>query len=120
MRNFKELIADLVKKPPILFPMVGGFHLLWLVWTFITDIGMPFPDLIWLEVLWMAAYTFFWLAVCDMKRWAAVGYITVTLLNACVYLAVYNGKLSRDYMSNMFLMDGLFSVVLLYYYKRLT
>ena len=66
----------------------------------------------------MAGYTLFWLAACDLRKWGAMGYIILTLINASIYLAIRNGKVPRDLMSNMFLLDGLFSVFLVFYYKR--
>lgn len=118
MRNFKEVIIDMGRKAPILFPLVGGFHLLWLIWTIWADIGEPFPGIVWLEVLWMTGYTVFWLAACDLRKWGALGYIILTIINASLYFAIMNGQLSREYLSSMFLLDGLFSVFLLFYYKR--
>jgi len=118
MRSFKEFSIDIVKKPPVSFPVIGLFHLLWLLYTVWSDRHEPFPDLVWLEVVWMAGYTFFWVAACDLRKWGAMGYIFLTLINACVYLAARNGRVSRDYVSDMFLLDGLFSVFLVFYYKR--
>lgn len=118
MRNLKQLISDIVRKPPVLFPLVGLFHVVLLLWIIWSDRHMPFPGLVWLEVLWMAGYTFFWLAACDLHKWGALGYIILTIVNAGIYLAARNGQVSRDYVSNMFLLDGLFSFFLLFYYKR--
>jgi hypothetical protein len=66
----------------------------------------------------MIGYTFFWLVACDFKKWGALGYILLTLVNTCLYLAIRNGKVGIGYMSNMFLMDDLLSIFLLIYYKR--
>ena len=118
IRSFKEFFTDVIKKPPILFPLIGLFHILWLLWTIWDDHHIPFPGIVWLEVLWMIGYTTFWIAACDFRKWGASGYIFLTLLNAALYLAIMNGKVSRDYLSNMFLLDGLFSVFLVFYYKR--
>ncbi len=118
MRSFKELVIDMVRRPPILFPAVGLFHVLWLLWTIWDDRSLHFPGIEWLQVLWLAGYTLFWLAACDFRKWGATGYIILTLINASIYLAVRNSKLSVLYMSNMFLLDGLFSVFLVFYYKR--
>ena len=117
MRNFKVLFTDLVNKPPILFPLIGLFHIFLLLWTIYDDRSVSFPGIVWLEVLWLTGYTVFWLAACDFRKWGAVGYILMTLLDASLYLAIMNGKISRDYLSNMFLLDGLFSVFLVFYYK---
>jgi hypothetical protein len=118
LRSFKQFATDIVRNPPMLFPLVGVFHIFWLLLTVWSDRHEPFPGIVWLEVLWMAGYTIFWIAVCDLRKWGANGYIFLTLLNASLYLAIRSGKLSRDYLSNMFLLDGLFSVFLVFYYKR--
>jgi len=118
MRNFREFVVDIVKKPPVLFPLVGLFHVLWLAGTIWADRNIHFPDIAWLEVLWLVGYTSCWIAACDFRKWGATGYILLTLLNTSLYFAIRNGKAPIDYMSNMFLIDGLFSIFLLVYYKR--
>jgi hypothetical protein len=118
VRSFKEFVIDIVKKPPLLFPLVGLFHIVWTVGIIWDDRHVPFPGIAWLELLWMIGYTGFWIAACDLRKWGASGYILLTLLNTGLYLAIRNGKMPIDYMSNMFLLDGLFSVFLVFYYKR--
>ncbi len=118
MRSPKQLTIDIIKKPPVSFPVIGLFHVLWFFYIIWSDRHEPFPDVVWLEALWMLGYTAFWIAACDLRKWGATGYIALTLLNASLYLAIRNGKLSRDYMSDMFLIDGLFSVFLVFYFKR--
>jgi hypothetical protein len=118
MRTLKEFTVDIVKKPPISFPLIALFHVLWLLWTIWDDRHVPFPGIVWLEVLWMTGYTLFWIGACDLRKWGALGYIFLTLFNASIYLAITNHKIPRDYLSNMFLLDGLFSVFLVFYYKR--
>ncbi len=118
MRSLKELTVDIVKKPPVSFPVIGLFHLLWFIYTIWSDRHEPFPDLVWLEVLWMFGYTTFWIAACDLRKWGAMGYIVLTLVNACVYLATRNHKIPLGYFSDMFLLDGLFSIFLVFYYKK--
>jgi len=118
MRSFREFVIDIVKKPPVLFPLVGLFHVLLLARTIWDDRHVPVTDIAWVEVLWMTAYTMFWLAACDMRKWGALAYMLLTATDACVYLAVRNHLLPIDAISNMFLIDALFSVFLLYYYKR--
>ena len=118
MRSFKEFTVDIVRKPPVSLPLIGLFHVLWLLYTIWSDRHEPFPGVVWLEVLWMVGYTTFWIVACDLRKWGAMGYFVLTLLDASLYLAARNGKIPRDYISNMFLLDGLFSVFLLMYYKR--
>jgi len=50
MRSFKETINDIIRKPPMLFPLVALFHVLWLLFTIWDDRNEPFPGIVWLEV----------------------------------------------------------------------
>ncbi len=118
MRSFKEFIKDVVIKPPMMFPMVGGIHVLWLAWLIWSNHAEPFPNLIWLGVAWMMGYTVCWIAACDLRKWGALGYMFLTLLNSSLYLARLNGNIATDYISDILLIDALFSFFLLYYFKR--
>ena len=118
MRSFKELTVDLVRKPPMLFPLVALFHILMLLYIIWDDHEVPFSFLLWVQVFWMAAYTLFWLAACDLRKWGALGYFALTLISAAVYFAARNNKIDHYYVSNIFLIDGLFSFFLLFYYKK--
>ena len=118
MRSFREFVVDIVKEPPVLFPLVALFHVLWLTWAFVTLMGGPIgaPDL--LRVAWMAAYTFFWIGACDMRKWAALGYMGITILNFILFFSLKSIYDKDVYTSSIFLLDGLFSFFLLVYYKR--
>ncbi len=117
MRDLKAFFTDITRKPPVLFPLVGLFHIFWLLLTIWSDKDIPFPGIVWLEVLWMVGYTTFWIAACDMRKWGATGYILLTVVNAGIYLAARNGYVDKDYLSNMFLLDGVLSIFLLVYYR---
>lgn len=101
-----------------MFPMVAIFHVLWLGYLIWDDRHEPFPDVAWLQAAWMIGYTVFWIAACDLRKWGALGYILVTLIDTGVYFGAWNHKISAEYVSNIFLIDGLFSFFLLFYYKR--
>ncbi len=118
VRNFKEVIVDMVKKPPMLFPLVGLFHVLWLVYTVWTFRDVPFPGITWLEVVWLLAYTTFWLAACDLRKWGAIGYIALAVINTSIYFLQGKPAHTTDYLSNLFELDVLFSFGLLYYFKK--
>ena len=96
---------------------MGLFHILWLVWTIWDDRHLPFPGIEWLQVLWMIGYTTFWIAICDFRKWGAIGYVVLTLINISLHFAVKHGKVSDLYMSNLFLIDGILSLFLALYYK---
>ena len=118
MRTIREFTIDIVKTPPIAFPLIGLFHILWFLWIIYSDRYEPFPDLVWFEVLWMTGYTIFWFAACDMRKWGARGYIIMTLINAVCFILARFHIISTDYVSNMFVLDVLFSMILVYYYKK--
>ena len=117
MRNVKNAITDLVRKPPMLFPFIALFHVLFIFWIVWSDRNAPFPGIEWLELVWMTGYTLFWLAACDLRKWGAQGYIVMALLNTGLFLAARNRMISTSYVSNMFIIDLLFSFFLVYYYK---
>ncbi len=103
----------------MLFPLVALFHILLLLWTSWSDRTSPFPGMEWLEVLWMAGYTFFWLAVCDLRKWGLFGYVLITFADILLFLAVRNKWISAtDCYSNLRGIDAIFSVILLFFYKR--
>ena len=118
MRSFREFIVDIAKKPPILFPLVALFHILWLLMAVWSCHNEPFPSFPWLDVLWLTAYSVFWIAACDMRKWGALGYIFLMMIDTLLFLAIRNGKLPVEYKSSMLFVDALFSIPLLYYYKR--
>lgn len=117
-RSLKQFVIDVARKPPLLFPLVAIGHIFWLLLTIKGDIHEPLSSIVWLDVLWLLGYTTFWLAACDLRRWGAHGYIFLTLLNLTIWMATKSGKIPQGYQSNMFLIDDLFSVFIMFYYKR--
>jgi len=118
VRTIREFTIDIVRKPPIAFPLIGLFHLLLLLWVFWSDRTEPFPNVVWLEAVWMIAYTTFWIAACDMRKWGALGYIVLTVFSMAIFFAARYNKIPQDYVNNMHFFDVLFSMLLLYYYKN--
>ena len=118
MRNFKEFFSDIITKPLILFPLVGLAHILWLLWIVWGNRHAPLNGIEWLQVLWMLGYTTFWIAACDYRKWGALGYIALMMLNAILFLSIKNINDRELYMSPIFLVDGIFSFILLFFYKR--
>lgn len=118
MRTFKGFVSDIVSKPLIIFPLVGLAHVVWLGWTVWDTRHVPLNDLEWLQALWMLGYTVFWIAACDYRKWGALGYMGLTLLNACLFLFMKKINARELYMSPIFLLDDIFSFFLLFFYKR--
>jgi hypothetical protein len=118
MRTFKNFVRDVATKPPVVMPFVGLAHVLWLVWAIWQNRFVPLHGVEWLQVLWMLAYTVSWIAACDLKKWGALCYILLTMLNVCLFLIMKNSYDRSVYTSNLFLLDGMFSFYLLLFYKR--
>lgn len=120
MRDFRQFVVYIFKKPPVFFPLIGLFHIFWLAWTVWDDRLVPFPDLVWIKVAWLVAYTFFWFWACDMKKRGANGYIFLSFINLMLYLAAHNHFISDLYVSSLFIIDILLSLLLLFYTKDMT
>jgi hypothetical protein len=117
LRDLKTFFTDIVKKPPILFPLVGLFHILMLGWVIWDDRFLSFPGIEWLQVLWLVGYTVCWIAICDLRKWGAIGYIALTAVNVALQFAVRSGKVSWIYTSNLELIDVFLCLFLFLYYK---
>lgn len=108
-----SFVERFIKKPPVVFPLVALFHIGLLVFSIYNASTEPLSSLIWLQPLWMLAYTFAWLFVCDLKRWAAYTYIGVTTLSLLHFLVK-----NELYHSDLFLVDAIFAMIVMAYIKR--
>jgi hypothetical protein len=118
MRNIKTLITDIVRKPPLLMPFVAGAHLLGLFWVVWGLRAVPIGNIEWLQAVWMLAYAICWLAACDLRQWGATGYILLSVINVVLYVFIKNPNNRDLYVSNLFILDVLFSLFLLYSSKK--
>ncbi|HEY1032747.1 MAG TPA: hypothetical protein VGD89_13300 [Flavipsychrobacter sp.] len=109
-----SFIERYIKRPPALFPLVALFHIAGLLFTIYNASSEPITSLIWLQVLWMAGYTFAWIFCCAMKRWAAYTYIAITTASLLLHFLVKDPM----YHSTMFLIDAIFAMILMAYIKR--
>ena len=115
----EKFIVRLYKKPPIVFPLVAlyhcfvlGIHLYYSREDFTSQANL-------LETLWLLLSIVFLVFVCDLKRWAALGYIGLTLLGMILQFSLPPGNLWHDLGTTaLFPVDLLITVFLLFYYKR--
>jgi hypothetical protein len=113
-----NFFVRIFKKPPILFPMAALFQ--WIM-TFIAAwmlYPVPLSEREWMGPLSLLACSIVWLFVCDMRKWAAFAYLTLTI--ACLLLFYFCARYSAGWYFayaplpfNMIM--GLF---VLFYYKR--
>ena len=118
MRNSKLFIRDILKKMPVVFPLVAGFHVLWLCIT-LTDFktsGLSSEFMI--RASWMILFTIFWIAACDRRKWGAMGYLTLTLIDISLFIFLKTPYQRLTYLSSLYLLDAIFSFFLLFYFKQ--
>jgi|ERR1043165_3509750 hypothetical protein len=117
-RGIKGFFIDVARKPPLVMPFVGIAHVLWLLWVLWQCRVSPIGSIEWLQVLWLAAYSISWIAACDLRKWGALSYMVLALINTSLFLLVKNVNDRELYMSNLFILDAIFSFYLLFFYKR--
>ena len=113
-----DFIKRIIKKPPILFPLVALFHIVLLgksLWDYHAE---PFPSAIWVQPLWMLAYTVSWLFVCDMKKPAALIYIALTTLNLTLRYMLTSSTALSNFTDTLFPADALFTFFVFFYYRQ--
>ena len=118
MRNFKTLLQDVATKPPLIFPFIALFHLFSVFYVLYTADVKEFGIAELISIAWMAGFTIFWLGACDLKKWGAWGYMGLTLLDALLFIALKTTYDRKVYVSSIFIIDGIFSFFLLFFYKR--
>jgi hypothetical protein len=109
-----------LKGLPILFPLVGLFHIVLLC---ITIFGFGKEGLLGTSigggtVLEWLLYTVLWVFVCLQYRWAAIGYICLTAINLLLYFLSPKESIWHLVSDTLLPFDILMCVFLLFYYKR--
>jgi len=113
-------VAEYLKKTPVIFPLAAVFHCLWLVWLIWSDRREPFPDEVWLQVLWMVLFTLCWVWAAGMSKKGAAGYILLTVADVVIYLLARNHLVAVTAVFPIFPVDVLMSMALLFYFGKLS
>ncbi|HYD21385.1 MAG TPA: hypothetical protein VEB40_07925 [Flavipsychrobacter sp.] len=123
-RDIGVFVRDIIRKPPALFPYIAGFHLLLVLFVIIFWWGAPFT-FYYIELFWSVGFTFFWVYVCLLKRWAAYGYLGLTVANIILYSISLSKEgfaqeaFQRTYVSSLWLPALLFSFFILFFFRRI-
>ena len=108
------------KNTLVALPLIAGFHVLWIglrIWQFRTE---PLGDPIWLQVVWLLLYGGMWLLLTLCRhKWAANGYIALTVLNLLLRFTLKDDTLRNAFTDALFPIDLLCSFVLLALWRRL-
>ena len=117
MRDLKTFFKDIITQPPVLFPLAALFHIVLLLVTLWALIKAPGTSTE-VNVLWMLGYATCWLAVADMRKWGAIGYIIITVTSILVNFSSKSSMAILEYGSPIFITDVLFCFFIMFYFKR--
>ena len=120
-RDIGVFIRDVIRKPPAPFPWIALFHAAMFLLLLLLHWGQPVTDY-FVEILWMVGFTTCWLYICDLKRWAAYGYLGLTVANMVLFLIFLNkpgGDILMDtYVSALLIPALIFSFFVLFFFRR--
>jgi hypothetical protein len=113
-----SFLKRILRKPPLVFPWILLFHLFILCYTIWSYSEFPFPSEAWIAPLWLLVYTLCWLFVCDLRKWAAIAYLLLTMINMALSFFLKNATDLAVYTPPFLLIYILFSFFILFYFKR--
>jgi len=108
---------------PLLFPLVGLFLAAMAAIEFgsyISDHG--FAPVYWSRPILYGLYFFFWLFVCFARKWAALGFLLLTIAGMAWFLFGPDMQFKHatgDVLIMPIPVNVLFSFLLLFYYRRM-
>lgn len=96
-----------------MFPLVALFHFLVLGIEVFT-----FDALLWAQLVWKILFAITWLFICDLKRWAAFIYMTLTTANLFMRWLITNPSIVNNYTDALFPADVAFTFFVLIYFRK--
>ncbi|MBS1773669.1 MAG: hypothetical protein JST82_12485 [Bacteroidetes bacterium] len=109
-----NLIDKFIKQPPIVFPLVALFHIALLGYSIYNASTELLSSVLWLQPVWMLCLSFAWLFSCAMKKWAALVYVGLVVVDIALHLFDKDGHVG----SLLYFYDVLFAMILMAYFKR--
>jgi hypothetical protein len=105
---------------PVLFPIVGLFQIALFCYNLIRFaldgvLGTAIAAGTCVELM---LYALLWIAVCDRRRWAAIGYIVLTSVNLLLQFLAPVHSIWHQISDALFPFDALLCFFLLFFYKR--
>jgi len=113
-----NFFSRIIRKPPFIFPWVALFHILMLLYAIWSNIFSPFPSVDWIQPLWLLGFTLTWLFACDLRKWAAFGYVGLAILNALLRFVFTSPSDRAIYTFSFFEVTFLFCFFILFYFRR--
>jgi hypothetical protein len=119
----RNIVARFFTEMPIIFPLIALFHLGLTIFEALNYIGDDSVSRIyWLRPLVLLVYTFCWGAVCFTRKWGAMGYLVLTLINVSFNLFGPDILLRRALGDLLFApipINLLFAFLLLFYFRKM-
>jgi hypothetical protein len=110
-------------KMPVFFPLIGLFLLAITAnefWSYATDSDFGF--IYWLRPLLFLVYALLWIPICFAQKWAALGFLVVSILGMALNLFGPDIQLKHaigDVLIKPIPINVLFSFLVLFYFRRL-
>ncbi len=124
-RDIGIFVRDIIKKAPKPFPYIAIFHVLVGLLVLLINWGDPI-EIFFIDIVWIIAFTICWLYICDLRKWAAIGYILLTVANIVLYIYPSLTHMAEmemidwqsSYVSVMLVPGLLFSFFVLFFFRR--
>jgi hypothetical protein len=98
-----SIFTKLVRRPPIVFPLVALFLLCMSVveMYFFWDGSSIYKEYLFRPLL-MLLYTIFWMGCCMFKKWGAIGFVTLCIVQLCLILFLPDSRFKVAVVNNFF------------------
>jgi hypothetical protein len=119
----RNIVKRYFKQMPVFFPLIGLFLLVMAgieFWSYANDSG--YLLVYWLRPVLFLAYALLWLPICFAKKWAALGFLVLSILGMAFFLFGPGGTL-KSAIGDVYVLpvpaNILFSFLILFYYRKL-
>lgn len=118
----KSVLVRYFTEMPIFFPLIGLFLLAMTIfegWSFIGDDSVS--RIYWFRPVIMFLYFIFWTGTCLARKWGALGFIVLTVVNVSFHLFGPDIIMKRALGDLLFIpipVNLLFSFLLLFFFRR--
>lgn len=108
----------IIRRQPVLFPIAALFLLAMTLIAAITLYPTPLLQRDWLRPLAMLLFSLIWIFVCDFRKWAAMSFISLTMIALALQYFAAEDSPGKIFASGIFPLDMILSLFVLIYFKR--
>lgn len=119
-----SLVSRYFKSLPVVFPLIGLFHLVMTVFEAYYYVGdNSIHGIYWFRPLILLVYLVFWIGICLKKKWMAIGYLVLTMGNVAFHLFGSGRFLVHRALSDILFaplpLNLVFCFLILFYFRRM-